>query len=229
MHLAWYLEHDNFWRAPQNLDCVAMTLSLARAAAEMGCRRFVGVGTCYEYDFGSGEVAARPRRRLCQERCMPPPRTLPDRRLDAFFGTTRPQFTWARLFYLYGAHEIPTRLVPSLAKRLAAGEVAPLSSGNVVRDFMDVRDAGAALAALTTSKVAGPINIASGVGISVAEVARYLGRISGRSDLLRFGELPDREGEPRKIVACVQRLKQKSDLAASDPSGRGWRKHTSGG
>ena len=72
---------------------------------------------------------------------------------------------------------------------------------------MHTRDAGAALAALALSDVAGAVNIASGEGVSIASIAERLGGIAGRPDLIRIGALPDREGEPPRIVADVRRLR----------------------
>ena len=51
------------------------------------------------------------------------------------------EFAWCRLFYLYGEGEDVQRLVPYLRAKLAAGEIAELTSGNQIRDFMDVSEA----------------------------------------------------------------------------------------
>ena len=73
---------------------------------------------------------------------------------------------------------------------------------------MDARDAGAALAALTMSEVTGAVNIASGSKVSVAEIANLLGEISGKPHLLHIGAMPDRIGEPPRIVANVRRMRE---------------------
>ncbi len=116
-------------------------------------------------------------------------------------------FAWARLFFLYGPGESPGRLVPSVAQALANGEPAKCSSGTGVRDFMDVRDAGEALTSLALSDVSGAVNVASGSGISVADVARTLGRLAGKPELVQVGALEDRPTEPPRIVADVARLR----------------------
>jgi nucleoside-diphosphate-sugar epimerase len=206
LHLAWSVEHGKFWTSPDNLDCVTWTLALARAAAEAGCRRFVGVGTCFEYEFpASGD---------CDEFTTPVgPRTLYGaakdacrRCLETYFRDAGLSFAWARVFYPYGPGEHPDRLVPSLAAKLAAGEPALLSSGRMVADFIHVDDVAGALAALCASDVSGPVNVGTGQGVAVAEIARRLAEIAGRPDLLRIGALPDREGEPVRVVGSVHRL-----------------------
>jgi nucleoside-diphosphate-sugar epimerase len=114
---------------------------------------------------------------------------------------------------MYGPEENEGRLVASVASRLARGEPAPLSQGRAVRDFLHVRDVGAALAAVTLSEMTGPINIASGTGVGIREIATTLGRIAGRPDLLRIGELPDRAGEPARIVGTVRRLHEETGFS----------------
>ncbi|HEY2662592.1 MAG TPA: NAD(P)-dependent oxidoreductase, partial [Caulobacteraceae bacterium] len=201
LHLAWCVEHGRFWTDPANADWVAATMVLARASIEAGVRRFTGVGTCYEYDWPSASD--------CDERTTPLiGHTLYDIAknscrsvLDALFATHGLDFAWARLFFLYGPEEDDRRLVASVANALARGEPARCSQGLAVRDFMDVRDAGAALAAITLSGLTGAVNVGSGEGARVADVASLLGRLAGRPDLIKLGALPDRPDEPLRIVA----------------------------
>ena len=205
VHLAWCVEHGTFWTSPANLDWVGATLRLARAAERHGVARVVATGTCYEY--------AWPRDGNCTEGTLLSPTTLyatakdaTRRACEAFFATRGISFAWARIFFLYGPGEQPDRLVPSIARRLARGEPAPSSRGLAVRDFLDVRDAGRALAALAASSAQGAFNVASGQAISIADIVRRLGELAGRPDLVRVGALADRPDEPPRIVADVQRL-----------------------
>lgn len=115
-------------------------------------------------------------------------------------------WAWARLFHLFGPGEDRRRLVPSIALALLDERPALCTAGTQQRDFMDARDAGAALTALVDAPVEGPINIASGKAVAVAEIANALGRIAGRPELIRLGALPQRPGDPPLIVADTQRL-----------------------
>ncbi len=53
LHLAWCTEHGEYWEAPENLDWVAASLTLARAFHEYGGRRMVVAGSCAEYDWAA--------------------------------------------------------------------------------------------------------------------------------------------------------------------------------
>jgi nucleoside-diphosphate-sugar epimerase len=208
--LAWCVEHGRFWTDPANADWVGATLVLARAAIEAGARHFTGVGTCYEYDWPTAGDCHESETPVVGHTLYDIAKTSCRSVLDALFAAHGLDFAWARLFFLYGPDEDARRLVASVAKALALGQAARCSQGLAVRDFMDVRDAGEALAAVTLKGLAGPINVASGEGVKIAEVATTLGRLSGRPDLNKLGALPDRPDEPRRIVADVARLRDEA-------------------
>lgn len=207
LHIAWFVEHGLFWHAPENLDWMAATLRLARHAAAARCRRFVGVGTCFEY-----AISGMAR---CDELTTPiTPETLygiakdsTRRTLEAYTAAADMPFAWARLFYIYGPREGPGRLIPSLALKLLAGQPAPMGSGNLLRDYIHVDDCGLGLATLVASPVTGPVNIGRGEGVAIVSIARRLAELSGRPELLRVGAMPDRPGDPPAVVAIADRLK----------------------
>jgi len=207
VHLAWCVEHGRFWTDPANLDFVAATLALARACAAHRVVRFVATGTCYEYDWPEQANCSETTTNLAGHSLYDISKDACRRTLDRFFELQNIEFAWARLFFLYGAHETASRLVASLARSLVNGEPALCSAGRAIRDFIDVRDAGHALAAVTLSTAVGPINIATGVAVTVADVATTLGRLAGRPELVQLGALPERAGEPPRIVADIGRLR----------------------
>ena len=208
LHLAWCVTPGKFWTDPANLDWAAQSLRLARAAAEGGVRRFVGVGTCYEYDW--------PADGPCVEGVTPlRAHTLYDAAkaglaaiLRSYFAQSDVRFAWARLFHLYGPGEDARRFVPSVARALVRGEPARCTRGLAVRDFLDVRDAGAALAMLVAGDACGDVNIGSGAPTRLAELAERLAAAAGRPNLLELGALPDRAEEPPFVVADTRILKE---------------------
>lgn len=213
LHLAWNIGYPNFWTAHENLHWVSASLHLLECAQNFGIKKFVGVGTCFEYQW--------PDSTDCDELTTPLiPTSLyaiskdATRRIAAEFAKANGiDMAWARLFYLYGPGEHEKRLVASIANNLARGIPAHLTQGLATRDFLHVQDAGRAMALLTLSDVNGSINIASGNGVSVREIAERLGNISGRPDLIRIGSLPDRSEEPARIVGANRRLITKTGFS----------------
>src|SRR5262252_6001104 len=101
---------------------------------------------------------------------------------------------------------------------LLTDEPVALTSGRQVRDFLDTRDVGAALATMLDSAISGAVNVGSGRGVSLREAGEMLAAIAGRSEeLLRFGALPDREGEPASLVADITRLTEEAGFAPQCP------------
>jgi nucleoside-diphosphate-sugar epimerase len=113
---------------------------------------------------------------------------------------------WGRVFLLYGPGEDERRLLPQVARALLAGQEAPASDGAQIRDFMHVDDVAAGFAALLASAVEGPVNIASGEGVSIADVLALIAGAAGHPELLRLGALERRAGDPERLVADTRRL-----------------------
>jgi nucleoside-diphosphate-sugar epimerase len=201
LHLAWTTEHGRYWEDPANVDWVAATRLLLEAFSKADGSRFVLAGSCAQYDWSGGEPRS-------EEHTPRKPATLYGRAKQEASDLVEASGLSAAtglLFFPYGPHERPERLVPSVARRLLAGEEAPASTGTQVRDFIHVSDCGGALAALLHSDVTGSVNVGSGVGTSVTDVAEAVARIVGHPDLLRLGTLP---GDDRTtVVAAVDRLR----------------------
>lgn len=206
IHCAWVTEHGKYWTSPENLDWVGATLSLAREARDRGTTRFVGVGTCAEYEWGGDASLSEATTPLRPQTLYGVAKNATRGVLESFADISRISFAWGRVAMLYGAGEHPDRFVASVAKALAAGKPAKMSSGTAVRDFLDARDVGGAIAALAMSSVTGAVNIASGEATSLLDAARRLAHLAGGPDLVMAGALPDRPGEPQSLTVDATRL-----------------------
>ena len=208
LHLAWYVEPGRYWTSSLNVRWVEASLALLRAFADAGGRRAVIAGTSAEYDWG----AAGER---CEEERTP-------RRPNTLYGAAKHalhcvaegyaeqssfELAWGRVFFVYGPGEPEGRLVPSVGRALLEGSTVPTTRGDQVRDFMHVEDVGAAFAALAGGSFTGAVNVASGEPVTVRQVVDELAAATGRADLLRPGELPEREDDPPRLVADVTRLR----------------------
>ena len=198
IHVAWYAEPGQYLQSPKNQECLAGTRRLAQGAAQAKVRRFVGIGTCFEYDFSPGHLRV--------ETALLPSTPYAEAKTAAFIELSRslPQqgveFAWCRLFYLYGEGEDPRRLVPYLRSKLAAGEPAELTSGRQIRDYLDVGEAGRLIADTALGALQGPVNICSGVAVTIRTLAERIADEYGRRDLLRFGARPDNLVDPPVVV-----------------------------
>jgi dTDP-6-deoxy-L-talose 4-dehydrogenase (NAD+) len=201
VHAAWYAEPGQYLQSSKNIDCLQGTLTMMKGAILAGLRRFVGIGTCFEYDVSRGLLPVyTPLRPLTPYAGSKAAAFIA---LSQCLPSQAIEFAWCRLFYLYGEGEDTRRLVPYLRSRLALGESAELTSGNQIRDFIDVRDAGRLIADVALSKVQGPINVCSGIPITVKQFAENIADEYGRRDLLKFGARSDNFFDPQMVVGVT--------------------------
>lgn len=198
IHSAWYAEPGKYLTSERNLTCQTGTLSLATGAREAGVRRFVGIGTCFEYDLSVGYLSTETK--LKPETLYAACKSATYLTLSNFLPPAGVEFVWARLFYLYGQGENPKRLVPYLHQQLSAGKVADLSSGEQIRDYMDVDDAARLLVREARSTRQGAVNICSTVGRTIADIALEIADQYGRRDLLNFGAFQSNRSDPPVVV-----------------------------
>ena len=198
IHVAWYVEPGKYLQSEKNLECLTGTMNLAKGAVRAGVRRFSGIGTCFEYDLTGGMLSL--------DTPLKPLTPYAGAKAAAFMALAQglPQqgveFVWCRLFYLHGEGEDACRLVPYLRGQLKAGEPAELTSGNQIRDFLDVRDAGQMIVATALGTEQGPVNICSGIPIKIRQLAEQIADEYGRRDLLMFGARPDNLVDPPHVV-----------------------------
>lgn len=197
-HFAWIATPGVYLTAPENLNCLSGTLALAEGAARAGVEKFLGVGTCFEYDVNA--------RLLGTDTPLRPTTPYAGAKAAAFQALSNwlpaqgVQFVWARLFYLYGEGEHPQRLVPYLHAKLMAGEPVDLTSGRQVRDFLNASQGASMLADALFGDVEGAFNVCSGIPVTVRQMAEAIAADYGRPDLLRFGTRPDNHVDPECIV-----------------------------
>ncbi len=205
LHLAWYVEHGLFWDSPENEVWSNLTVDLARTALAFGIDRFVGVGTCAEYD--PSHCLGRPRREgdpLAPSSAYARAKIEAARELEASFEGTDVTFAWARLFHLYGLGEAKGRLVPSLLDALDHDRPFVVAAPLAVRDFASTENVGWQLARLVASDFTGAMNIASGVPTTIGDFARSIAADRGKRHLV---EANDDGGLGDEISADVARAR----------------------
>lgn len=198
VHAAWYAEPGQYQFSTVNMNCLIGTLRMAQAAAQVGVKRFVGVGTCFEYaqcdqplSADSPLAASSPYAASKAAVYFALSQLLPQ------YGT---EFAWCRLFYLFGEGEDERRLVPAIRKNLREGRPVELTAGHQVRDFLDVSEAGRQIANVALSSKTGAANICSGKPVTVRELAESIADEYGRRDLLKFGARKDNPVDPPCMV-----------------------------
>lgn len=182
---------------------------LVQAAADAGIKRFVHVGTSYEYGASDKpireDVALRPSGIYGVSKAAA---TLAV--LSAAAGRQLPLVVF-RPFGMYGPYEGAHKLVPLIQRSGREGKALALSPGGQLRDYVYVGDVAAAIAAVL--KVAefptGEVfNLASGVGVSLQELGNAaMAAVGGAPELLQWGASPYRSDEVMVNIGCAEKVR----------------------
>ncbi len=204
--LAWYAEPGKYLYSAENVPVLEQSLAALHTLGALGCKQFVGVGTCAEYDTDCGflredETPTKPATIYAACKLS---MCLIGQHMAAAAGMN---FAWGRLFYIYGQQEDQRRLVPSLIESLRQGKPFEATAGEQIRDYLHLNDVAEGLVTLAQQGASGVYNIASGQPISIRSLMETVGDIIGRRDLITFGALPYRQWEPMFICGDNRKLR----------------------
>jgi len=206
LHLAWTTAPGEYWTALENVRWVQASLELLQHFAARGGQRAVMAGTCAEYDWSDG---------YCSEFKTPlKPRTLYGASkhalqilTESFAEQTGLSVGWGRIFFLYGQHEHPQRLVSYVIRSILQRGLVLCSHGEQLRDFLYVKDVAAAFVSLLESDVRGAVNIGSGEAVTLKDlIYKIADKLHGR-ELVRLGAVQVSADEPLLLLPAVERLR----------------------
>jgi len=206
LHLAWYTKPSDYWTSPENIQWINASFNLLRSFQNVGGTRVVTGGTCAEYDWQYG---------YCSEFLTPS-------KPSSIYGITKGTLfqiqkkvtesdgissAWGRIFFLYGPHEYPERYIPSIIRSILSNRPYICRNGNLIRDYLFVQDVASAFISILNSTVEGPINIASGIPISLKDISmKIFLKMTNNLNNLQFGNIKPDEKEYPIILANTNRL-----------------------
>ena len=195
LHLAWNgLPH---YRSLHHFETeLPLQYRFLAGLVREGLGGLITTGTCLEYGMQSGPLAHTAQ-------------TLPTTPYGFGKDALRKQlqllkeahpfaFTWARLFYMHGAGQAGTSLLPMLESTVAQGkDTFDMSGGEQLRDYLPVAEVARRLVDLAIGRRdLGPINLCSGKPISVRSLVEGWIRERGWNIELRLGQFPYPDYEP---------------------------------
>ena len=210
LHLAWYLPPGRWANADESYQWVQASIGLMRAFHRAGGQRMVGAGSCLEYDWSAG-VCSEDRTPLTPHTGYGACKNALQELLAAYCRDRNLSSAWGRIFFLYGPHEHPDRLVSAAVRALLKGEPARCSHGRQIRDYLYAGDVADAFVTLLESELTGPVNIASGDPVRLSEIVRRVGDLLGRPDLIHLGAIPAASTDVPVVVADTTRLVARLD------------------
>lgn len=183
------------------------TYALMAGAAQAGAKRFIQIGSYFEYAPQNSEIREddpiAPTSIYASTKAAAS-MLISDRRICGDMETVL-----ARAFHLWGADEPAHRLTSQVIAACRSHRALDLTSGQQEKDFTYVRDAAKWLSALTLHTQQLPhnvYNIAGGKRCSVRDFVTSLAAELDGIDLMRFGAKPMPEREPPTGLADTSRL-----------------------
>ncbi len=210
VHTAWITAPGVYLESPDNLWFRDASFEFLRKLWELGARQVVSLGTCIEY-----QISGAP---LSEDKTPIAPTTTYARcknelriRLEQAANGQPFGLCWCRVFYPYGPGEHPSRLCGAIIRRLSAGQPLVLKTPHSTKDYIYIEDLAAAVLTVVEKRFHGTINIGTGTGVSVKDIAVCLAELMGRRELIQEQNPPEPDPLPY-VVADASRLR-----------GLGWR------
>lgn len=202
-HLAWYVNHSDFWVSDQNRVWQNITTHLLENFYENGGSHAFISGTCAEYSTStlplSENFETKPNTIYGQEKV---------KALQASTSLSRrycSKLAWGRLFYPYGPGELCTKLIPTIVKTIQLKQDPPPIHWTDVRDYTYVDDIATAIKHMITNQLDDVYNISSGINTELREIYDNAARHLGYKHRINFKT--DNKDMPSIIVGNNQKLR----------------------
>jgi nucleoside-diphosphate-sugar epimerase len=185
VHSAWITAPGVYLGSPENDRLLEASSAFLPRVAGLGAKRVVSLGTCIEYRIGNepkplSEATTPLEPATTYARCKNELRL----RLEKAAAVEGFGFCWGRVFYPYGPGEHPARLCSSIIKKLSGGEKIVLKTPDSTKDYIFIDDLAAAVLTVVESEFTGAINLGTGIGVTIRQIAQTLGRLMARSELI---------------------------------------------
>lgn len=199
--------------AEQDLDLalavnVRGSLRVLSAAAQYGVRRFVHLGSCFEYGSWptaiSERLALNPTAIYGASKCAA---TLLMRERASALGVS---LIVARPFGTWGPREAAYRLIPQVLRACFHRAPLKLTPCEVVRDYTYAEDMAArilALAFVDDVATGTVVNVGSGQSVVLRDFVLAIARMFDAEELMHFGAMDYRPTEMSSLVADVTQLR----------------------
>jgi len=195
IHLAW--NHLNNYMSLEHFETeLPAQYFFLKELLTQGLKNLFVSGTCFEYGLQSGELSAN-----ITTQPVTPYGLAKDtlrKQLEFLKNTINFNFTWGRLFYIYGEDQPASTIFQQLKRSTEKGEtVFKMSGGEQLRDYLPIKVvAEQIIKSVLMKKNSGPINICSGQAISIRTLVEHWIKDNNWDIELELGHYPYPKYEP---------------------------------
>jgi nucleoside-diphosphate-sugar epimerase len=205
IHCAWTTSPRFAYDSPEHFRCLDASKAFVRQAATLGLKQVLGIGTCIEYRLGAAPLV-EDQTPLDPQGAYAESKNAMRAWLEEEAARQGFIFTWARLFYVYGVGEDPTRLCTATIRKLLRDEPIVLKTPKSTKDYIYIDDVASALLLLLENRFRGAVNVGTGIGITIFDLAQTLARIVNKPGLVRSA-VPEVVDPLGYVVADSTRLR----------------------
>ena len=205
VHTAWVTAPGVYLESPDNFKFLESSIWFLNKVRELGARHIVGLGTCIEYQISD--------RKLAEDSTPIVPTTTYARckndlriRLEADAKAEGFLACWCRVFYPYGPREHPSRLCSATIQKVSKNEKIVLKTPDSTKDYIFIEDLASALLTVVEKHATGAINLGTGIGISVRDIARTIEAMLGKTGLVEEA-IPPQIDPVGYVVADASKLR----------------------
>lgn len=166
LHLAWYAKPNKYLHSKINLECLYGSLNFVLACKKSKIRKFIGIGTCLEYKFKNKILSTKDL--LQPNSIYSASKMILYNFCKSLFKSSKIQFSWCRIFYLYGKGEPKTKLFSFVKSKIKKKENFKIYGAGHIKDFINIEEASKQIVqVIKSNKYFDAINICTGKGQSV--------------------------------------------------------------
>lgn len=173
--------------------------------ANSGLKNIFVAGTCFEYGNQAGKLSEKNLEKAnnyySKAKC---------KLKDYIFRLSKKfdfNFTWGRIFYIYGKHNSRDTLFNQIIKSSKKRGEEINVTGNLVRDYLHIKEISKIIVQLTLKKKnIGLVNICSGKGISLKSLIKKICKQEKIKPKINFTYKKNNTIEPNKFWGCNKKL-----------------------
>jgi nucleoside-diphosphate-sugar epimerase len=166
IHLAWDVTHDEFWFSSKNSIYADATVNLFNVFLEQGGEKIISTGTCAEYPTSENSVSEN----IVFDESILTPYGRSKKKVSKWLQKTNCDFTWLRIFGIYGDGEDSRRLFPSMIRAIQSNQEFIIKNSNIFCDYVYVDDVANFIVDCLCNKTLGVVNIGTGENYAVLDL-----------------------------------------------------------
>lgn len=149
------------------------THQVLKLAVESGAKKFVFMSSAHVYGISPRYLPTDEQHPLHPQETYTTTKILGEKLCELYHENYGLSYTTLRLFNAYGPGQLPGYFIPDMILKAKAGGIT-LNGGETAKDFVYVDDVASAVLAAIETPYVGPVNIGSGLQMSLSAVAQMI-------------------------------------------------------